>query len=98
LVTRVRVQQAVSAGPAALRSTDRAPTGAEVLLIVELAADDAAAAFTLVAPVLARTGASAPAWREDSSFRFVSQVRHADVMSANRPGPRMDLFAGNAAG
>ena len=97
LVTRVRVQQAVAAGPAALRSTDRAPAGHEVLLIVELAAVDADEAFALIAPVLARTSVGVPAWREDSSFRFVSHVRHADVASATRPAPRMDLFAGDAA-
>ena len=93
LVTRVRVQQAVPAGPAALRSTDRAPAGTEVLLIVELAAEDAGAAVALVAPALARAGVEPPTWREDSSFHFVSHVRHADVVSAVRPAPRMDLFS-----
>jgi hypothetical protein len=67
-------------------------------LIVELAAVDADEAFALIAPVLARAGVGSPTWREDSSFRLVSHVRHADVASATRPAPRMDLFAGDAAG
>lgn len=92
-VSRVRIQQALPAGPQAMRNADRAPAGREWLCQVETAEPEALS--DLAARVDGQLRAQlpqAPAWTHASRYRFLSLVRHADVQAPQRPAPRLDLM------